>query len=460
MIARLPRIRLASLAPFTIVVAVYVFYLRTFAEPHFYFDADVYWSLGGSFGSGGHFSLLNFDAASRGYALPLYNRLLSSIAAFLGIGNVSVVQITGALEAALLGTVLIPRIVRTLCPAAVVTPLRILAFNAVVFLFWRDYFGYPLSDFPAATLAIVALYAVTRRSLAAYAFAGLVLGVVWNVRQSYIATLLVVLVIILAREGIRRAPVRTSGAVGLVLAGVFVASLPQVLINHHHGYGWSPTVADAKMIALGNLYAGLINQRYETSNDPDYPLGSVRYLDPSTQAIIEEEHLDEVGLTSYRQYAEIVARHPTDMLAAYTRRVFNGLDVRFATPYIRDLDATSEWFSLVNYSLLFIAGARLLVPAFRRKLGKVSWPEVVAMASAVVLAIPLGSETRYYIPVQLIVYSLVFFAPGTRRAWAELGHSGRLTLALSYPAFLLLCIALSTSTIALMQFASGTAPAP
>ena len=448
-------LRPAALAPFAIVFATYLFYLRTFAEPAFYFDSLGYWTLGGSFGGTNHFSLLDYGSPIRGYSLPLYNRMLASIASTLGMGSVTIVHISGALQAALLGTVLVPLLVRAVCAAAVVTPARILIFNAIVFLFWRDYFGFPMSDFPSAALAIGAVYAVSRRSPAAYALAGLAIGLAWNVRQAYIATLVVILLVVVARAGIRRAPVRAAGVVALVLAGIVVASLPQMLINHRHGYGWNPTVPDAKRISLENLYGGLINQRYETSNDPDYPSASVRYLDPSTQAIIEEEQLGNVGFTSYGHYAEVVARHPVEMLGAYARRLFNGLDVRFATPYVRDLDATSHWFSLLDYTLLFIAGARLLVPAFRRQLGGVRWPEVVAVGSAILPSIPLGAETRYYLPVQLVVYAIVAFAPGTRRAWSEIGRPGRITLALSYPAFLLICFMLSTSAIALIQFKSA-----
>jgi hypothetical protein len=440
----------ATYAPFAVVFVAYVVYLRAFADPHFYWDGAAYWSLGGSFGGAGHFSLLDYDSTIRGYALPLFNRLLASIASSLGVGNVTIVQLFGALEVAVLGTLLIPALVRASWPAARVTPWRILLLNGLIFFFWRDYFGYPMSDFPAATLAIAGLYAATRRSPLGYALAGLALGLAWNVRQAYIATLVVVLVIAGARAGFRRAPRRLLRNVGLVLVGLLVASAPQMLINHHHGFGWSLTVPDAKVIALINLSAGMQEQRYETYIGTAYPSPGVRYLDPSTQAILREDHI--ASFTSYTQYARVVERHPTEMVASWWRHIFNGLDVRFATPYIRDLNGASELFSLIVYSLIFVAGARLLIPSFRRQFGKVSWPEGLALAAGIVPAIPLGAETRYYIPVQLIVYALVLFAPGTRQGWAELGRPGKVTLMTLYPVFLLFCIALSTATLALIEY--------
>ena len=442
--------RRSACAPFLIVFATYVVYLRAFADPHFYYDASDYWSLGGTFGRSGHFSLLDYDSTIRGYALPLLNHVLASIATSADVGSATIVQLFGALEVALLGTILIPAVVRATWPAAQVTPGRILLLNGLVFLFWRDYFGFPLSDFPAATLAVAALYAVTRRSPAGYALAGLALGLAWNVRQAYVATFVAVLIIALLRAGLHRTPLRALLAFGLVLAGLVVASAPQMLINHHHGYGWTLTVPDAKRVAMANLYGGMQEQRYETYVGTSYPTPAVRYFDPSTQAILRTDHT--VSFTNYAQYARVVERHPTEMIASWGRHVFNGLDVRFATPYIHDLSATSEWFSLIVYSLLFAAAARLLVPVFRRQFGHGAWPEALAMASAIVPAIPLGAESRYFVPVQLIVYSIVVFGPGTRQGWSDLGRPGRITLAILYPVFLLFCVALSTSTLALIEY--------
>ena len=47
------------------------------------------------------------------------------------------------------------------------------------------------------------------------------------------------------------------------------------------------------------------------------------------------------------------------MTASYARHLFNGLDVKYPTPYIRDLDNTSTALSLLQYTLLFLALARL-----------------------------------------------------------------------------------------------------
>jgi hypothetical protein len=438
--------RLVSWWLFTLVFGVYAIYLSIWGDPHFYYDAADYWRLGGTFGTSGHFSLLDFDSTLRGYSLPLFNRFLALIASHVSAGSVTIVQIAGSLEIALLGTILVPRVVRAYWPAAHLGPTRVLIFNVIVFLFWRDHLGFPLSDFPAITLAMLALLALSRRSLLGYLVAGGVLGLAWNVRQAYLATLVVVLVIVVCREGIRRTPLRAGAAVAILLAGVAILSLPQTLINHRHVHTWSPVVQGGAGIVSSDLTLGMETQRYETYVGTSFPGPHVHYLDPSTNAIRKEEKITVVR--GYSQYAHIFERHPTEMLAAWARRTFNGLDVRYATPYVHDLGSAWEGFSLLDYSLIFVATVRLLVPAFRRRLGRIAWPEAVAICAACVPAIPFAAESRFFLPLQLVIYSLVVFAPGTREGWRSLGRQGQVSLAVAFPIFLLGCIALSTSTVA------------
>ena len=65
------------------------------------------------------------------------------------LGDVTVVKIFGALLAATLGVVVLPRLARALFPNAALSWDRILALNALLFLYWRDHFDFPLADFPA-----------------------------------------------------------------------------------------------------------------------------------------------------------------------------------------------------------------------------------------------------------------------------------------------------------------------
>src|SRR4029453_15870996 len=88
--------------------------------------------------------------------------------------------------------------------------------------------------------------------------------------------------------------------------------------------------------------------------------------------------------------------------------------VRYPTPYIRDLDDSSLLLSLLLYSLLFVALARLLIPGARRALGRIHWVGTAILVSPCLSAIPGAVEPRFFLPLQLVGYMLVCFGPATR----------------------------------------------
>ena len=311
-----------------------------------------------------------------------------------------------------------------------------------------------MSDFPAPRSRSAGLRCVAPLA-GRNALAGLAIGLAWNVRQAYIATLVVILLVVVARAGIRRAPVRAAGVVALVLAGIVVASLPQMLINHRHGYGWNPTVPDAKRISLENLYGGLINQRYETSNDPDYPSASVRYLDPSTQAIIEEEQLGTVGSRA----------------TATTQRSSPGTRWKCSEPThgacstgSRALRDAVRAGSRRDVALVLAARVH---PALHRGREAPRTRVPAAARRSPVAGGGRGGQRDPAVDPTRRGDALLPAGPArrVRDRRVRAGHAPRMvqdrtawtdhTLALSYPAFLLICFMLSTSAIALIQFKSA-----
>jgi hypothetical protein len=252
----------------------------------------------------------------------------------------------------------------------------------------------------------------------------------------------------------------------LVLAGAFVALLPQVAINHHQRGTWSLSVAGGKDIGLLQLSDGMTAQKYETyvGSSAGYPQPQVFYLDPATTHVLEREHADankiilgqNLAITSYGQYLGIVVRHPADLAASYVRHVFNGLDVRYPTPYVRDLENSSILLSLLQYTLMFIAIARLLLPNARRALGRIRWVGIVVLLSPCLTAIPGAVEPRFFLPLQLLIYMLVCFAPGTPVALLGGSVSRRVGVAVAYVAFVLVCVTLSSATLSHLEHPGPT----
>lgn len=436
---------------FLLVAATWATYLLVAGDDRFYHDAASYWQLGELFGQNAHFSLLAYDHPYRGYSLPLWNHGLDIVASVVEIGDSTIVQLTGSLLVATLGVMVVPRLARALFSEAAVSWGRVLALNGLLFLFWRDHIGFPLSDFPALLAACVGVLGLLRATKAGYLVAGLSFGLAANLRPAYL--LAAVGAVVLATLVSRR-PWKSLAhifALALVLAGALVVSLPQMAINHHHRDSWSPTLDGAKEIGTGQLAWGLVLQKYETYVGPssEYPRQRVLYFDPVANDVRQEEGVSDIE--SYREYGEIVLRHPVTMSVSYLLHVFNGIDVRHATPYIRDLRGSPLVFSLLLYTLVFGAGARLALPGARRRLGEIRWVGVGLLLLPTLTAIPGAVEPRFFLPLHLLVLMLVCFGPGVAANVYSGSSRRRIGLAVAYVLFVAVSVTLSAATQAQIE---------
>jgi hypothetical protein len=440
----------AEAACFGLVASVYVAYFLTFGDGRFYYDSADYWRLGERFEKAGDFSFLSYHDPYRGYSLPLFNHTLQLIASALGLGDVTIVELAGALLAATLGVVILPRLARELFPGADIGWLRVLALNALVFVFWRDHFNFPLTDFPALLLASIGLLGLLQRTAAGYLLAGLGFGLAANMRPAYVPALAVA-VAIAALSPLRREWGRRARNVAVVIVGSLAVSLPQIAIDHHQSGSWSLTRPGAKDISLVQLSGGLIAQRYETfvGSRDQYPRAKLFYVDPFASNVLEEEEI--AGVSSYGQYASVVLHHPHEMAASYALHLFNGLDLWYPTPYIRDLDDRRVALSVFQYTLLFLTIARLLLPEARRRLGRIRWAGVVVLLSPCLAAIPGAVEPRFFLPLYALAYMLVCFGPETRALFHAGSQTRRVALASSYVAFVIVCLTLSAATRAQIE---------
>lgn len=451
--------RLRRIAPevacFLLVTSVYLVHFALAGYGRFYHDAQGYWRLGEQLERGAGFSLFNHDDAYRGYALPLLNYGLQNVASAFGPSDVTIVHIVGALLAATFGVLVVPRLARALFSEARVGWGRVLLLNGLVFLFWRDYLGFPLTDFPALLAASVGLLGLLRATPGGFLAAGLSFALAANLRPAYLpavaGAVLVAAVLPLGRWRLAR---RGLAAV-LVLGGALAVSLPQMAINQHQGEGWSPTLPAASKLAVGQLRYGLLLQKYETyvGRPEQYPRPEVYYVDPVARRAVEGTDVSEI--TSYGEYARLVVRHPLAMAGSYALHLFNGLDVRYPTPYVRDLRDSPIVLSLLQYTLVFVAIVRLLLPEARRRLGTIQWvgagllvlPSLTAIASAV--------EPRFFLPVHVLVYMLVCFGRGTGRSLLAGPTARRLSFVGPYIVFLLVCLVLSKATQAQIEHPIG-----
>jgi hypothetical protein len=262
---------------------------------------------------------------------------------------------------------------------------------------------------------------------------------------------LVVAALLPAAPGGRRARARSAA---LVLVPLALVTLPQVAVNHLHHGGWSPTPAESRESSLTVLTQGLEIQKHETYVGPPdvYPQGVVHYYDPMTRDVLDD---DDLPLRSYRHYVDVLLEHPFEMGTSYARHVFNGLDVRYATPYIRNLEHRPLILPIFAFTLLFVAATQLASSEARRRLGGVRWLGVAILVASILIAIPSPTTPRYFLGVHLLAYLIVCFSPALAAPLLRGGVVRTAGIALAYAGVLVVALTLSADTLRHTEFPLG-----
>ncbi|GAA3997026.1 hypothetical protein GCM10022408_04590 [Hymenobacter fastidiosus] len=422
-----------------------------------YGDAGTYWELAYRFFHGHAFSLLAYNDRMRGYAYPLLNVPGAVLAAVLPCAPATAAKVLGAGYAALAFTVVGPRLWQALTgmlkrpswPQTVV-------FGVLGFGFWRDYFNFPLSDFPALLALAAGLLALYRLpGWRGHLLAGVGLALAVNIRPIYLASVPFFMVLVLVLPTPLKAGHWRYRGLGLVL-GLGLTLLPQALINYRHFRTPTPFVlAESPKYGTRNLYLekliwGLHHQKYETAVEANGAVGQLLFLDPAGLALIEREHLSLHS--TYRAYARALLHHPADFAGLYARRLFNGLDVQYPTPYVRKAAASTIGLALINYTIWFLVLLYVTTGAcgvVRRD----QWVVLAVWLAPVVAVLPMSMECRFVLPLHLLAYALLAF--GWPAAWrlSLLSFNTRLRLGIAYLGFVLLCLALSSATQANLESA-------
>ncbi|GAA4021640.1 hypothetical protein GCM10022409_01660 [Hymenobacter glaciei] len=413
-------------------LAVYAAYLPLsgYGPAQFRFDAAEYWELSLKFTPPGGFSLLAFDEPLRGYLGPLLVLPARLLCHFTGWSMLTGARVLGAGWAALLFGVAIPELWAR-ASGRTLSGGRWLVLLGLGFIFWRDYFNFTLSDMPALVLLLLGAAVLGRRGWAWASVAGLLLVAAVNIRPIYIACLPGVLWLL---AGYGRGLARPQVAKSLValVAGVVLALLPQVLINQRHFGQTSPLVLAQRPgkepLYLRQLAWGTAYQRYETSLVPAIPRSLV-YADSAGQRTLAAQSAGRFN--SYSEFLYFLVRHPFTSVARYARHLFNGLDIRYPTPYPTRLHPPGQAaLRLLNYALLglglWLAWASWWNPGKSsspvNSAGSVSPCAVLlALLLPCLLALPTLMECRFLLPLHLLLLTGVATTWQPRAWWRSLG---------------------------------------
>ncbi|MBH8556733.1 hypothetical protein [Hymenobacter negativus] len=413
------------------VLTLYALYLPLsgYTVSQFRFDAAEYWELSLKFTQNGHYSLLAFDAPLRGYLGPLLVLPARLLCHLTGWSMLTGARVLGAGWAAVLFGIAIPQLWAQATGRAV-SGGRWLVLLGLTFIFWRDYFNFTLSDMPALALLLLGLAALARRSWGWAVLAGLLLAAAINIRPIYLASAPGVLWLLVPKSspaiGSRSGFWRRSAA---LVAGLALVWLPQLLINQRYFQQPTPLVLahqpGTAPLYLKQLTWGTAFQRYESSLVPE-SYRSLVYADSAGQRALASEPGQRFN--SYGQYVQFALRHPVATSGRYLRHLFNGLDIRFPTPYPRQLHPPAQAvLRLLNYALLGL-GAWLTVAAWRsRRWGQspVAVGTLLALLLPCLLVLPTLMECRFLLPLHLLVLAVVagMWQPGAW--WRGLGSPVR-----------------------------------
>jgi hypothetical protein len=381
-----------------------------------YADAANYWALSETFVLRGHFSLLNFENTGlRGYALPFAYHLIRGAGDVFTSNDSRIVVTFNAALFSLVGAVLAPQLARIAWPELYWSVPRRLALSALILVFWRGYLSYPLSDFPALAAVLLALVAISSSKAPAWMLvAGVAAGLALNMRPAYLL-LIPILVLLVAWDWFTQhqqshtSYLRRASSIALLVVGFALVSLPQSLSEHQRFGSYSPIPGGSELVSL-QYTQGLELQRYDTFVSETRGPERMLYADPHTRAIVAG--LEGRQVTGTGEYAEIIAEHPLSMAGVFLRHAVNGLDQRYATPYVEHLEGRwNRLWRIAGFLVVFLALVRVLWPTARRRLGPANWRYPAALLLVSVTALPSAVETRFLLPVFLLCSTLVV-APG------------------------------------------------
>lgn len=414
------------------------------------YDAGHYWELAMGFQPRHQsFSLLNFHDPTRGYLAALLQFPALVVRFVTQCSMPTAAKVVGTGWAALLFAFLIPEVWRSFSGRHV-SGGRWLLLVLLGFSFWRDYFSFTTTDMPALALLLLALWAISRAGVGWWLVAGLSLAAALNSRPVYLAAVWPVLLLAgwysQQHKGAAWARWLAWGV------GMGVALAPQMAINHRYFNSNSPLVLaqvssqQTTPLYLKQLTWGTRVLRYDTNLHQ-----RLIYADSAGLAVLRQQGTREYS--SYSQFLRIVLQHPLDYCWRYMRHLFNGLDVWQPAPYpLQEYGAARFWVQLLNYSIL---GLGLSVLALERPARWLNWPRawaLLALGLPCLLAVPTAIETRFLLPLHLLLLATAAFqfSPSrVLRRWRQ--PSQRLVLLLATVLWLSGCFWLSSTTARTLQ---------
>lgn len=378
------------------------------AQLEFHHDSLYYWELGRSFIAGHTFSFTNFSDGLRGYLFPFLLFVVQWQASLLGIDPKLLFSVYSALLFTVISIHLVHRFIEWVFGWKANIAAR-LTLVLLLFYFWRGHFLYPLTDFPSLAALLAAIIFLVKGAAGGrwqwFILAGIFAGAAMNIRPIYQVSVIAILVFIpflLRGQGMKSITLSAAA----FISGCVLILAPQVMINKVRHDTISPLVL-AHYVGEDSIYEvqlfwGLKTQKYETNVGDNYPWAGVVYAEPLVLDLPREASRER----TLSNYLRIVSRNPLEMSMMYFRHAFNGLDIFYPTPYVRNIFAGHSFLSLFNYIIWFVF-FRYLLGLRPIEVTSISWMGAAALILPVAAAVPTVIEVRFFLPVYLLAYAVI-----------------------------------------------------
>lgn len=443
---------------FIIVFFIFLLHLLTSRNVSFYYDSGNYWSLAEALYNKGNFSLLNYHDYLRGVWFPIILIIPLSVSSILHVDLIIIIRIFSALYIAFFSAYLIPFLIKRLFPEVSINLWKIVLFSFLIFYFWRDFFSYPLSDFPAIIFLIWSFYFLLFQKRYIIFFSGIALGLAISIRPIYSISFLPIILFLylkITQKTLRKKLLYLCFNFSILIVGFLFISIPQIVVNVNMNNSYSPMTQTQKSPYGKNLYIqqliwGVTIEKYETNVGTTYPSATVFFKNKIGEHIAKVENAEKIN--SIGSYISFCLKRPIELVCIYSVHLFNGIDIKNYQAYVFNISYRNYFFSFLNYSILFLSFFFIFL---QRKtiFNNVNIRSFfLLMLFPILLVIPTAIETRFFIPFFILIYIIISYLVDYSIVFEYLKSKKRLKILMFYLIFLLICFVLSNTTYSHIEY--------
>lgn len=434
----------------------------------FEYDSDWYWYLAGRIVQQGDITLYTFPDTYRGYFFSLFLGLSKHIGYLLFGDDIMGFLLCESVSISLLVSLIIPSLLD------IKNQLRhvIMTFFCAIMIvyFWPSFLVYPLTDMFAFTLYAGGLSLaldIYRKCIVLFCkgkYFGLYIRIfaaaallysAYNCRTIYrIPSAITVFITVIGiitkyKKWNNKVYGRTFlKSIFCLLAGCtgfLLVSLSQSMVNYRFHERMTPAVLTeytfGNDLSVLQLYAGITCNRYEIiSQTAAGETGSSELYFPNLDGrkIMEQE---ASGAYSFFNYVKMFFNHPYSYINIYMSHLVNGMTPLYRETYIKDIHTETTVSLTINLLLIILA-------ILETGLSKISgWKyENIFQAAAVfpsLLIIPGQMETRFMLPMAVMLYAYIIYGFRIRKIKSLFGLEGIKTL--------IICVLIAALWISVIQ---------